>query len=93
MTNLKRFIYSKNITIRITQLKGCRGMAVKNCSGYVVLVSDTLSAREQRRTAMHELLHIKLGHLDDKKDLPNTAKEKEVSEAIEEWRRKSAVLF
>lgn len=51
----------------------------KSKSGYVILVSDILSPNALLDNIKHEIIHIKLGHLDNRKDLPNHFKEWEVN--------------
>ena len=57
--------------------------ATKNSNGYVVMVNSQISDEEQRRTIIHELCHIKLGHLDEHVDLSEDVKECEVRELME----------
>ena len=83
MINLEEFICSRNITIRRIRLSGCKGFATKNSNGYVVMVNSQISDEEQRRTIIHELCHIKLGHLDEHVDKPDDYKEKEVRKCME----------
>jgi Zn-dependent peptidase ImmA (M78 family) len=84
MINLDRFISSRNITIHRIRLSGCRGFATKNSNGYVVMINSQISDEEQRRTILHELCHIKLGHLDENVDLPEEVKESEVRELMDD---------
>ncbi|NMA18860.1 MAG: ImmA/IrrE family metallo-endopeptidase [Clostridiaceae bacterium] len=83
MIILDDFICSRNITIRRIRLLGCKGFATKNSNGYVVMVNSQISDEEQRRTIIHELCHIKLGHLDEHVDLSEDVKECEVRELME----------
>ncbi|MDI9472870.1 MAG: ImmA/IrrE family metallo-endopeptidase [Bacillota bacterium] len=85
MKKLDEFISTRNITIRRIRLSGCKGFATKNSSGYVIMVNSQICDEEQRRTIIHELGHIKLGHLDEHVDLPEEVKESEVRELMEKF--------
>ncbi len=85
MINLDKLMYTYNIAVRTMRLTGCRGFAAKNSNGYVIVVNSQLSDEEQIRTTVHELCHIKLGHLDERKHISNEEKEDEVEVQMAEW--------
>lgn len=56
-------------------IKGC---AIKHEDFCTILVNARLTIQEQREAAIHELDHIRLGHLEDI-DTPVSVKEAEVN--------------
>ena len=69
-------------TIQPYPLRGARGYVQKFREGYLILVDDWLSGHALERTLMHEFLHIKLGHLDERVDIEDDQKEEEVRNAL-----------
>lgn len=82
---MKEIIELYNIRILTCQLEGCRGYSQKKGDGYVVLVAEHLSDEAKERTLWHELIHIVLGHFDDRRELTVKEKEQEVQEMMEEY--------
>lgn len=81
---IKKLMDAFGITIRKRQLPGARGMVVKTRQGYVILVDDRLTQAAAERAAAHEMLHIMLGHFDDRRDMTVEEKETEIIEIIRE---------
>ncbi len=76
MINIGKKVARYNVFIRQVRLQKCRGFALKNKNSYVILLNTDLAKEVQAHTAIHELCHIILGHLDDRRYL--TAIEKEI---------------
>lgn len=53
-----------------------------NGRAFVVVVASNVAEDVQRSVLRHELLHIELGHLDDRKHLTEEEKEREVEEHL-----------
>lgn len=96
MLDIKSICESENIRIIEYDLDGIAGMAVKNDTGYTVLINRNLCPSKRESTIEHEIWHIILGHLDDRKELSEEQKENEVekpawwhilkSDGSHEWR-------
>ena len=82
--DIARLIMSYNIIVRELPLPGARGSVSKKNNSYIILISPDQPRGQQRKTLLHELLHIKLEHLDRRKDLPEWLKELEVNQALKE---------
>lgn len=65
--------------ILIDMPAGTNGCIVKKDDYATICINARLTIEEQRDTALHELRHLKLGHLDDH-DTPVREKEKEASD-------------
>ena len=74
----------RDLNVRIIQADlcgNCKGVSRKCCSGYLILLEETLSFDAMLRTLKHELCHILLNHLDD--DIKTVAqKEMEVKQVL-----------
>ena len=80
--DIERVIRSLGVYVKQTELSGCRAATRKQQNGYLILVESRLDRQSQLEAIEHELLHILLGHLDDRNDLPEIIKE---AEAAAEW--------
>lgn len=81
LLELHSYIKANNCYVS-TSLKelGAYGICVKVPSGkYVILINPEHSINRQIATLEHELIHIKLGHLDERETLSNMTKELEVN--------------
>lgn len=74
------------VTIKGKHLPGARGMVIKTKGGYCILVRDTLSEQARNQTVAHELLHIMMGHLDDRNYLSTEEKEEEIKLMIKAFK-------
>lgn len=79
---MEEIIRQYNVTLLPWPLSGCRGYTQKKKEGYVVLIAEHLSESRKNLTIWHELLHIVLGHFDDRNYLSTEDKEKEVSSLL-----------
>ena len=82
MLDIRDAIQQMDVHVQRYPIPGTRGLVTKFLDGYLILISDHVEGRLLERTLAHELLHIKLGHLDDRRDLPEDVKENEVREAL-----------
>lgn len=72
-----------SVHLKVTRLPaGCRGSVKKYGYGYAILINSDISEGAQKRALYHELLHIMLGHLDERYELPEEEKELEVRTAL-----------
>lgn len=80
--NLEKEILNLDITIHKvcpSVLLGKKAITFKSKNGYIALINDTLSPTAIYKVLEHEIIHIKLGHLDNRKNLPVSVKEWEVN--------------
>lgn len=82
MLDMRDAIQQMDVHVQRYPIPGTRGLVTKFLDGYLILISDQVEGRQLERTLAHELLHIQLGHLDDRRDLPEEEKEAEVREAL-----------
>jgi hypothetical protein len=54
MINIDEKIARYNVVIRQVKLQKCRGFALKNKNGYVILLNTDLAKEVQAHTAIHE---------------------------------------
>ncbi len=88
MLDAKRLIAERNVIIKQIELGGIRGSVKKSQNGYLVLINSSLSKQQKAISLRHELWHIALGHLDERKELPEAEKEKEVTRMLIEDTKK-----
>lgn len=82
--DLSVFARDNNVKVRFTTLDpGVRGLATKTREGYLILIDKSLSPRQAKITARHEVWHIALGHLDERAELSDLDKEKEVIQCMQ----------
>lgn len=62
-----------------TRLLAKHAISCKSLDGYEIFVSEHLCSTKLTQVVEHELWHIILGHLDERKYLSNEEKELEVS--------------
>lgn len=80
--NLEKEILNLDITIHKVNssvLLGKKAITFKSKNGYIALINDALSPIAIYKVLEHEIIHIKLGHLDNRKYIPNHIKEWEVN--------------
>ena len=59
------YLALNNIIYRITELpRYIKGLTVKKNEYYIILINDKLDNQTQKKTFLHELAHIGLGHLE-----------------------------
>lgn len=74
-----------DVHVSIKPLYGCHGMIIAKSVGYEIVLAEGICEYKRQRTLAHELLHIKLGHLDAHCDKTRAEKEKEVHEYLEKF--------
>ncbi len=83
MKDLAGFARDNNVRVRYTTLDpGVRGLATKTADGYLILLSRSLSKAQAKVTTRHEVWHIALGHLDERSEISDEEKEREVQKRM-----------
>ena len=61
----EEYLTLNNIMYKVTNLpRYVKGLTVKKNDCYIVLINDSLDNETQKKTFLHELAHIGLGHLE-----------------------------
>lgn len=83
--NLIDLILEHNVFVRFYELPGgSLGLSKKTKDGYLILLNQNLESCRTKamKTVEHEMLHVLLGHHDERKELSIAEKEAEVEQAL-----------